>query len=117
MKNNIKKINASEKLLVEILLENLKAPYLNIKYKFSDFIQKWPDKSGSFDFYYSPKKDRLDNVIGNIAEIHFYDEDEILCEATLSAYKDESLLSDVDILKLSEKPLIRFPKNRADFFS
>lgn len=39
MKNNIKKINASEKLLVEILLENLKTPYLNIKYKFSDFIQ------------------------------------------------------------------------------
>ena len=39
---------------VEVLAEeNIE----NIKYKFSDFIQKWPDKSGSFDFYYSPKKD------------------------------------------------------------
>lgn len=108
-------MNKSEKLLVNVLLENLKPQYIGIKYDFSEWIEEWEDESGSFDFCYFPKKEYVRNVIGTIAQICFYDVDKVLCEAVLGAYKDEPLLCYVDILKFSEEPLISIPSIKEAF--
>ncbi|CAD7289863.1 hypothetical protein LMG7974_01949 [Campylobacter majalis] len=116
MLNNIRCMTKNEKLLLKVLLGNIKEKYRNINFIYSNTIINWGDSSGSFDFVYETKIDPKNNRSTNISKVYFYDVDKIICEVILLAYIDKQYLYCIDILKLGENDLIQLPTNEREFF-